>query len=74
MPNALVIDLDLGIESGFELLRFWHGNPNVRPIPVIIWTGTGAHEREISDLFGVYRFVPKGDGPQPLLKALSGVI
>jgi DNA-binding response OmpR family regulator len=63
MPNALVIDLDLGIESGFELLRFWHGNPNVRPIPVIIWTGTGAHEREISDLFGVTGSFPRETAP-----------
>jgi CheY-like chemotaxis protein len=74
LPDAIVIDLDLGIESGFELLRFWHGTPLLRPIPVIIWTGMGDHQREICELFGVYKFVLKGDGPQPLSETLSSVI
>ncbi len=28
LPDLIIVDLDLGYESGFELLRFWHGNPS----------------------------------------------
>jgi CheY-like chemotaxis protein len=74
LPDAMVVDLDLGIESGFELLRFWHGNPRLKPIPLIVWTVTGSHQREICDLFGVYGFVSKEDGPEVLTKALRNIL
>lgn len=74
LPDAIVVDLDLGLESGFELLRFWHGTAGLRAIPVIIWTIMGDHEREICRLFGVQRFVPKVYGSQELLKALDAIL
>ncbi|MFZ0271025.1 MAG: hypothetical protein WAL34_04160 [Acidobacteriaceae bacterium] len=74
MPDAMVIDLELGIESGFELLRFWHSTPKLRPIPVIIWTVSGAHQREICELFKVYRFVSKEDDPGVLMETLASII
>ena len=74
LPDAILVDLELGFESGFELLRFWHGNQKLRHIPVIIWTVMGAHEREICDLFGVYGFVSKDDSPDVLRAALANVL
>ncbi len=75
LPDAMVIDLDLGMMgSGFELLRFWHGNPQVKQIPVIIWTLMDTHEREICDIFGVTHFVGKYEGPEALFKAVASII
>ena len=74
LPDAMVVDLVLGLESGFELLRFWHGNPQLKAIPVIIWTGMGDHEREICRCFGVRSFVCKHDGSEVLLEALSAIL
>jgi CheY-like chemotaxis protein len=74
LPDAMILDLDLGVESGFETVRMWHGTPQLKPIPVIIWTVFGNHEREMSELFGIYRFVSKEDGSQPLFEALANLI
>ena len=73
MPDAMVIDLDLGIESGFELVRFWHGTPQLRPIAVVIWT-LKDQQREICGLFGVQHFVSKHDDPEVLLGVLAEII
>ncbi len=74
LPDAMVVDLDLGLESGFEILRFWYGNPRLKAIPVIIWTVMGDHEREICRCFGVSSFVCKHDGSEALLEALSAIL
>jgi CheY-like chemotaxis protein len=74
LPDAMVVDLDLGLESGFEILRFWHGTPRLKRIPVIIWTVMGDHEREICRLFGVRTFVSKQNGAEALMEALSPII
>lgn len=76
LPSALVIDLDLGHDSGFELLRFWHSTPSMKPIPVIIWTGTAGleHEREICGFFGVSKFIRKDDDPNVLREALANIL
>lgn len=76
LPDAIVLDLDLGYESGFELLRFWHSNQRLSKIPLIIWTVLGDHYREICRMFKVKAYVYKGDGPSALhgvLSQLSGI-
>jgi len=73
LPNAIVLDLDLGYESGFELLRFWHGRPGLAEIPMIIWTVMGEEQREICRLFKVTAFVSKTDGVHLLKEALGGL-
>jgi CheY-like chemotaxis protein len=70
-PNAILIDLDLGVESGFELLRFWHSTPQLKPIPLIVLTATGEHNRRICTFFGVHSFVSKDDNSHVLLEALA---
>lgn len=73
LPEVILLDLDLGYESGFELLRFWHGNPNLSAIPVIVWTVMGENQREICRLFKVTAFVSKSDGLPLLKETLSGL-
>ena len=73
LPDAIVLDLDLGYESGFELMRFWHGKPRLAQIPLIVWTIMGEDQREICRLFKVTAYVSKLDGGQGLREALGGL-
>jgi CheY-like chemotaxis protein len=73
LPDAIVLDLDLGYESGFELLRFWHGQPRLSRIPLLVWTVLGDEQREICRLFKVTAYLSKQDGITVLREALSGL-
>ncbi|HEY2468633.1 MAG TPA: hypothetical protein VGI45_12450 [Terracidiphilus sp.] len=70
LPDGIVLDLDLGYESGFELLRFWHSTPQLATIPVLIWSVLD-REREICNLFKVKSFVSKWEGPKAFREALA---
>lgn len=70
LPDGIVLDLDLGYESGFELLRFWHSTPQLASIPVMIWSVLD-REREICKLFKVKSFVSKWEGPKAFREALA---
>lgn len=71
MPDLLVVDLDLGYESGFELLRFWHSHPKVAKIPLVVWTCLGEEQLEICRLFKVNAVVRKSDGVAALKQAIE---
>lgn len=76
LPDAIVLDLDLGYDSGFELLRFWHGNPRLARIPLVIWTVLGDHYQDICRMFKVNAYVYKGEDStvlQQVLRGLSGI-
>jgi CheY-like chemotaxis protein len=74
LPDAMIVDLELGLESGYELLRFWHKNPRLRAIPVVVCTIMGEHERKICGLFGVKWFISKKGGYEALVSALSNIL
>jgi CheY-like chemotaxis protein len=73
LPDAIVLDLDLGYESGFELLRFWHSDPRLSKIPVVVWTILGDQYREICEMFKVRGYIDKGSGAPALRKVLGGL-
>lgn len=73
MPDVIVLDLDLGYESGYELLRFWHSTPGLRDIPLIVWTMLGEEQREICNLFKVSGYVSKWEGPTAFRDMLKGI-
>lgn len=73
LPDAIVLDLDLGLESGFEVLRFCHKNRLIPRIPVVVWTVLGEQERKICQLFGIHSFIPKQHGPDALYQTLLGL-
>jgi CheY-like chemotaxis protein len=73
LPDAIILDLDLGYESGFELMRLWHSKPQLAGIPLIVWTVLGEEQREICRLFKVTAFVSKQDGLMQLKEALGGL-
>jgi CheY-like chemotaxis protein len=71
LPDVIVLDLDLGYESGYELLRFWHGNPRLAAIRMIVWTIMGEEQRELCHLFKVHQVVPKWEGAAALERVLT---
>ncbi len=71
LPDGIVLDLDLGYESGYELLRFWHSTPGLNHIPLIVWTILGEEQREICNLFKVSSYVSKWEGGAALREALK---
>lgn len=70
-PDAILLDLDLGYESGFELLRFWHGDPELSKIPVLVWTILGDHYRDICGMFKVSAYIDKSTGATALRQVLG---
>lgn len=70
-PDVIILDLDLGYESGHELLRFWHSNPALSCIPLIVWTALGNEQQELCQLFNVNAVVAKWEGAAALKRALE---
>jgi len=70
LPDAIVLDLDLGYESGYELLRYWHSTPRLAAIPLIVWSILG-DQQEMCRLFKVTRFLGKWEGEEAFREALS---
>ena len=74
LPDIVVLDLDLGYESGYELLRFWHSNPKLAGIRMVVWTVMGEEQREICGMFKVDAIVPKSGGNIALKQALEHLV
>jgi CheY-like chemotaxis protein len=72
LPDGIVLDLDLGYESGYELLRYWHSTPRLAAIPLIVWSILG-EQREMCRLFKVTGFVGKWEGEEAFRDALSSL-
>jgi CheY-like chemotaxis protein len=70
LPDAIILDLDLGYESGYELLRYWHSTPSLTVIPVIVWSILGDKNAEMCELFKA-RFVGKWEGESAIREALA---
>ena len=73
-PALMILDLALGYESGFEVLRRWKGDPHLKSIPVIVWTQMGDREQELCRLFGLQHVVSKGGSERDLQDAVKAVV
>jgi CheY-like chemotaxis protein len=73
LPDGIVLDLNLGYESGYELLRFWHRTPELSKIPIIVWSVLGDEQRDMCKLFNVNSFVGKWEGAAAFREALSSL-
>lgn len=58
-PCLILLDLALGYESGFEILRRWRSDRNLTATPVVVWTQMGEREQELCRLFGLKHVIPK---------------
>ena len=71
-PAAIILDLGLGMDSGFSLLRKCHAEPRLRDVPILVWTKhTDELSKMFSDYLGVKDFLVKSGDPQELRDALK---
>jgi CheY-like chemotaxis protein len=68
-PDLILLDLNLGNDSGFEVLRYYKSTPSIQKCQIIVWSGSGAIEKELCKHFGV-DCVDKGEGEAALATAI----
>jgi CheY-like chemotaxis protein len=73
LPDGILLDLDLGYDSGYELLRYWHSTPRLATIPVIVWSILGDEHVEMCKLFKVKQYVGKWEGGAAIRDALASL-
>ena len=69
-PDLIVLDLNVGHDSGFEVLRLYKSNAKLQSCDIIVWTGSGYVEKELCEHFGV-DCVLKSHGDSALISAIS---
>jgi CheY-like chemotaxis protein len=70
LPDGIVLDLQLGYDSGYELLRYRHTTPRLAEIPLMVWSIRGDDQRQMCRLFKV-NFVAKWEGEAAFREALG---
>ena len=74
-PAAIVLDLGLGIDSGFAVLRKCHSEPRLQQVPILVWS---KHSDDLAKTFSSYLgardFLVKSDDEQELSKALHRLL
>lgn len=73
LPTAILLDLDLGTESGFDFLRIRHETPWILEIPLVVWTKLTDHNEALCDVFKIQGYVRKYTGGEGLRKALESL-
>lgn len=74
-PAAIVLDLGLGLDSGFAVLRKCHLEPKLRQVPILVWT---KHSDDLAKTFSKYLgakdFLVKSRDEQELRDALKRLL
>jgi len=74
-PFAIVLDLGLGVDSGFSVLRICHAEPKLQKVPILVWT---KHSDELSEKFSNYLgakdFLVKSSDEKELREALKRLL
>lgn len=74
-PAAIVLDLGLGLDSGFTVLRTCHAQPKLQQVPILVWTKhTDQLAKTFSDYLGAKVFLVKSSDEQELRKALEQLL
>jgi len=74
-PAAIVLDLGLGMDSGFTLLRKCHAEPRLQQVPILVWTKhTDDLSKTFSNYLGAKDFLVKSGDPQQLRDALQRLL
>jgi CheY-like chemotaxis protein len=73
-PDLIVLDLDFGGESGFEILRLRKSSRALQQCEVLVWTIMGETEQELCRLFGLSHIISKHDGEAALKSALESCL
>jgi CheY-like chemotaxis protein len=74
-PAAIVLDLGLGVDSGFAVLRKCHSEPRLQQVPILVWT---KHSDDLAKTFSQYLgaqdFLVKSGYEQELSDALKRLL
>ena len=73
LPDAVILNLNLGPGNGYEFVRFWHSTRTQTNIKMIVWSDLEERNREMCKLFGVDAYVCKWEGERVLREALQGL-
>jgi CheY-like chemotaxis protein len=73
IPDLVILDLEFGKDSGFEVLRFWKSTPQLKDVRIIVWTVMGELEQKMSKLFGV-DVISKHAGVTELQRAIDPMV
>jgi len=74
-PAAIVLDLGLGFDSGFAVLRKCHAEPKLQQVPILVWTKhTDDLAKTFSDYLGAKDFLVKSSDKQELSEALKRLL
>ena len=74
-PAAIVLDLGLGLDSGFTVLRTCHAQPKLQGVPIMVWTKhTDQLAKTFSNYLGAKIFLVKSNDEQELREALKRLL
>ena len=74
LPDAVLLDLAIGCDSGYEVLRVRLSAHAQSKIRVIVWSELDEdRNRELCELFKIDDYVSKQDGAQALREALRRI-
>src|SRR5438309_253409 len=74
-PAAIVLDLGLGSDSGFSVLRKCHAEPKLQKVPILVWTKhTDDLAKTFSQFLGAQDFLIKSGNQQELRDALTRLL
>lgn len=60
LPSVLVLDLNLPIRSGFEVLEWLRGQPEFKTLPVVIFSSSGrVEDRQRAEQLGATAYMLK---------------
>jgi CheY-like chemotaxis protein len=71
LPDAIILDLNLGHENGYEVLRHWRQTWVNTSMRMLVWSAPGEHNHELCALFHVDAYVSKWKGEAALQEALQ---
>lgn len=66
IPDAILLDLALGADSGYELLRMRYLSPSLMKVAVIVWSELDDHNAEICSMFKANAYLGKWQGAEGL--------
>jgi CheY-like chemotaxis protein len=73
LPDAIILDLNLGHENGYEALRHWRSTWVNSAMRMVVWSALGEHNDQLCALFHVDAYVSKWKGEAALHEALRRV-
>jgi CheY-like chemotaxis protein len=75
LPRLIIVDLNLPDSSGYELLRFYHANPRLQEVPLVVWSVMdGETDKKLTTWMGAKKLISKNSGPATLRKSLAALL